>query len=902
MAMTHPENIPEDRLLPLVTDGATVVTVNRRLARNLFDQYTDHQIRSGHAVWETPDILPYAAFLRKMADQAVSLQKIESTASPMLLLSSVQERHLWTQIILHSKSGAHLLNITEAANLARQAWEIMHAWQIPVSEIRQLPGPETTVFLKWAESFEARCEKNRWVDSAALPAKIAGMIASGTLPPPKTVVFAGFDEFTPGEKTLLDAFSAAGGRVFVLKSPLKTGHAARHEFADAASEAAAAACWARSLVEKGVGRIGIIVPDLQARRREMIRVFDDEFHPGRVLSLDQAPNRLYNISMGEALYSLPVISAAFKMLVFAMQPMDVNQYSAFLCSEYIGGASAEGSRRAVLDARLRKDNVSCISYAELFRRITDGHHPRFFICPALSARLKDFLALMDKQPEQQHPSQWARAFSLLLDALGWPGDRPLSSIEFQTLQAWRAALSEFCGLDRTGAETDLHTALSDFKTLLSAQTFQPESADAPVQIMGVLEAAGEHFDHLWIMGMHDGQWPKPADPNPFLPVGVQRKYDVAHSSAGRECRFAKTITDRLLQSADHIVVSYPAAQGDAQLFPSPLVTHLAESGPIEFENRSANWRAQIAASAEMEKIEDMTGPEIPENAGARGGTGLLKAQALCPFSAFAQYRLCAEGLETPVSGLSARDRGTLVHGALEYLWQDLASLSGLLSRAEDALGEAVRDAVDRSIAMLKEKHPEVFTPAFTRLEQERLVALMHEWLGLERQRGDFSVADREKRIEMVIGGISLKAFADRIDKTDSGLVIIDYKTGTTSESDWFSERLTEPQLPLYSTMAAEPVAGVLFAQVRRGDSRYRGIAFDETVAPGIRGLQAANKNSQVFSSMDEIMNCWRIKIESLAMEVRRGQAAVAPVSKEISCRYCDLGPLCRIGEADLLEE
>ena len=46
--------------------------------------------------------------------------------------------------------------------------------------------------------------------------------------------------------------------------------------------------------------------------------------------------------------------------------------------------------------------------------------------------------------------------------------------------------------------------------------FQVEDEGAPVQVMGMLEAAGLRFDHLWIMGLDDEALPAPANPNPFL--------------------------------------------------------------------------------------------------------------------------------------------------------------------------------------------------------------------------------------------------------------------------------------------------------------------------------------------------------------------------------------------------
>ena len=47
--------------------------------------------------------------------------------------------------------------------------------------------------------------------------------------------------------------------------------------------------------------------------------------------------------------------------------------------------------------------------------------------------------------------------------------------------------------------------------------FQPESPDAPIQILGVLESAGLRFDCLWVSGLTDEAWPLDAQAQPLHP-------------------------------------------------------------------------------------------------------------------------------------------------------------------------------------------------------------------------------------------------------------------------------------------------------------------------------------------------------------------------------------------------
>jgi ATP-dependent helicase/nuclease subunit B len=95
---------------------------------------------------------------------------------------------------------------------------------------------------------------------------------------------------------------------------------------------------------------------------------------------------------------------------------------------------------------------------------------------------------------------------------------------------------------------------------------------------------------------------------------------------------------------------------------------------------------------------------------------------------------------------------------------------------------------------------------------------------------------------------------------------------------------------------------VLFARVKKGGFRYFGIADDEGIAPGVKGLAAVKKVLPDCRSIEDVIDFWREKLKSLAGEFKEGQAAVSPVSIHTSCRYCDLKPICRIRDGVTIEE
>jgi probable DNA repair protein len=279
----------------------------------------------------------------------------------------------------------------------------------------------------------------------------------------------------------------------------------------------------------------------------------------------------------------------------------------------------------------------------------------------------------------------------------------------------------------------------------------------------------------------------------------------------------------------------------------------------------------------------------------RGGASVFKHQAACPFRAFSVLRLGAVGLGQAQVGLGPQERGTLVHVALDVLWQRLRSHAELVALGEHALSVLVDEVAQTVVAQVAAEHRDLFTPAFARLEQRRLAELLQQWLVLEKARAPFTVLAREQAHTLGLGGLMVNARIDRIDQlADGRCVIIDYKTGIPSEADWFGPRPEEPQLPLYAVAVERPLAAVLFGQVVRGDARFRGVAAVDGVAPGVKPHDQ-HRYTRESASWEAMIAAWQSVLTRLAQDFRAGHAAVDP-KDAATCQYCECAPLCRVYE------
>ncbi len=846
------------------SEGITVVTPNRRLAQTLAREFDNSQIAAGLTAWETADILPFGAFVERLYEDALYS---DIGAQLPLMLSGAQEQELWEAAIRVSEWGEALLALPRAAADCRKAWGLAHAWRI-AGALGSFPGNEDAkAFAEWARDYAKRCDKEGNTDDARLPDVIAPLLKDAALRKPKLLVAYAFDVVPPQTQDFLDACAKQGIEVRNCAPEKKESSASRVAFPSAREELEVAASWARSKLEAGTKRIGVVVPELGQRRKEVARVFARVMQPARNLPGAEQNALPFNISLGAPLDDYPLAHAALSMLELASGEIPFEQASRLIRSPFLAGAGPELSARARLDAELRKQGPMRVTLGKLVALI-DG-------APVLRRQLAALFALVREQPGgERSPHEWARHFSTPLEAAGFPGERGLDSDEFQTRAKFNETLAEFAKLERVAPRMSFAQALARLRQLCTDTLFQPETPDAPIQVLGVLESAGLEFDALWVSGLTDEAWPLAASPNPFIPPALQRKAGIPESSAEATLARGRRITEGWMAAADEVVVSHPAMDEDRVLPASPLIATVPlgtpEGRPFE------RYRDLIFASRRTEIILDGQAPALATKT-PRGGTRILSDQAACPFRAFARYRLGAERLEEPVAGLDARARGLLLHTLMKELWSELKGSEGL----QGDVGPAIERAAAVAVREAYVEEP------FAGLERKRLAKLARAWLAVERERPPFEVVANEEKRKLAVAGLELNGRIDRMDKLESGgHALIDYKTGRPTPNEWIGERPDDPQLPLYVLNAREDIAAVAFAKLKTGEMRYMGFSKGKHVIPEVK--QAKN--------WDALIEGWKKELEALGTGFASGDARVDPKELLQTCRYCDLQALCRVYE------
>jgi ATP-dependent helicase/nuclease subunit B len=880
------------------------VCPNERQALALWEaDAREHQAREEKA-WETLPVCSWSEFLRALYDEYWLAGS--PTVSPRSLMNEWQERFLWIKVLSESSAGSGLLNLPSAARLAAEAWKLTNSYCLneDLQQSHTHWPEETQVFLGWVAAFQAASRERGWLAVCRLEGELTRVLKAGELPGaalPSVVTFVGFAEWTPAAQALLEALSERGVHVVQAESPEQPDqHWRRLPCSHHEDEIRKAGLWLRQQLEssreKNV-RVGLVLPNLAARRVEVHRLLIEVFQPGNLGSSRSDLPQVCDFSIGLPLGRFPVVRDALELLKWNGSTQPLEEWKALL-SPFLGDAESEIDPRCLLFSKLQSDGRFQVSLKRILKLCQAAERP--YQSPLLHKRLLAAQSHLERAPRKQLPSDWASHFSDILESFGWPGERQLNSPEYQTVTRWKSTLASLGSLDGLLGPVNRAMAFSMLRRIAEETVYQPKLSNGGLEVMGTLEAVGLQFDRLWVAGLEDSTWPASSRPNPYLPFSLQKKHRVAHSTPDRELEFARLITEKLLRSARYGVASYPLYSQEQTCRPSPLLRALPTITSEELRlGPGESIHQLLLRSSETEIAVDPGPAPVSEGEKNRGGTSLFKHQSACPFRAYAYLRLTARPADVASEGLDARQRGIMIHSALETLWDEVKTLHRWEQAGLEQQQQWMARSAEQAVESMRWKRPDVLKGVMIKLERERLLGLLQEWMELESTRDPFCVLATEERVTLNFAGLTLEATVDRVDRlSDGSLAVIDYKTGSPRVGDWLGERPKEPQLPLYSVSHPRPVQTICFALLKPGKMSFQGLGEKDETLPGVKASEYADDG---YRTWEERKAEWTARLENLAEEFRTGHAPVDPLEGKKTCRHCGLEPLCRVNE-DIVSE
>ena len=853
-----------------VTAGHTVLAPNTELAAALFDAVERTHLEAGREVWPSPRVRDFGSWLREQH----AARQLRDAGSPRLL-GDIEERELWRQVIDSSGVSPDILDPTGAARAARRARRAIHEYGIPIRAIaaHASGSEEVRAFLDWNGIFDERCRALDCISADELLKAV----------PPLAEAIAWIE--SPVWRPMARQWLLRHGRM--LAPPLNVSSAAcRLHATSPTAELAAMADWAlKNLRSTARFRAWICVPDLNLRRAEVVDAFDAALVPQRFSLSDNAAAASYAVAGGTPLAEFAPVRAALDLLAASEDLVPFERFSALLRAAEMHASVAEAGAAARVDVELRKQGPSeadLAGWLTLAERIA-----RALVGPVGALqRLRGALRALEALPGNHPISRWVPAWIIALDLGPWALRHRWSSVEYQAAERFRELLGALATADPLFGSQSRRSAQGILRRAARDTAFQVHTGIPPVWVSARLMDPWLNYTGLWVSGCNDERWPPPVEPIPLLPVSLQRDFGVIAASPESQLQSALELQSRWAARAAQCVFSY-ADPGDGRATaPSPLLpdTRAMTSAALP----RPHWHALQQARPLLEQFADDIAPAFGLDERTRG-VSTLKAQSRCAFRGFAETRLGTERLERPVPGFNDRERGELIHHALEHIWSKLHDSRTLLAIPEDELARLLDSGVSRALAKVcRRRDPGT---RWQLRERERMGNVLRKWLEVERRREPFEVEQHERGQVARYAGLEFAVRIDRVDRlSDGARVLIDYKTGKAT-IDWRGERPDNPQLPIYALLQPDALVAVAYGRVNAADCSF----VAETERPDLFKPRGRESTLEGMASLAALLEVWSQRIETLADDFAAGRAAVAPTAH--ACKTCRLHGLCRVPAA-----
>ncbi|MFQ4138543.1 PD-(D/E)XK nuclease family protein [Nodosilinea sp. PGN35] len=441
----------------------------------------------------------------------------------------------------------------------------------------------------------------------------------------------------------------------------------------------------------------------------------------------------------------------------------------------------------------------------------------------------------------------------------------------------------------------------ELRDLVDSLTVPAQPGRGGVELHSPRSLVGARYTHLFVIGLAEGVLPAPISNDPLLDFFERqqlRPQGVMLPSAAEMARREALNVYFLLQTVTTAVVfSYPQLEGRKELLPSPYLAQLglkpseppatAIASPEEhrrtiLRHNSPTEDPVLVAAVHAYAVEQHRESSAAANEydGVIGipfdyadwpfSVSQLRNLGQCPFNWFASKLLKLGPPEEIDDDLSPSQIGQLYHRVLELVltrWGEHPELEVAdPAMLHEAFAIAERELIPPTLpawTLRREEHLRVLALA---LQDPSFLPTGAEPVLLE---GDF---------EGEWHGLKVRGRIDRIDRTDAGLVLIDYKTGKsrpTGIKDQTGKACIDLQLPLYREAAGPAL-------------------FDEPVADAyyysIRGRQKIALSSK--APQHELPTA----IERCKTHLETGHYPVQPDTERKACAYCDFDALCRQGD------
>ena len=400
--------------LPEALEGdGSVVTANRRLARELVQAFAATQLAAGTAAWTTPRIFAWPDWLNAMLEDSGGQEHLPTRINhhhSALLWERCLRKELEDDVV----GGRHLVR------LARESHQRLADWEVGIRDVaRAAQGRDQRAFAAAAGRYLGLLERENWVDEAGLGDLLLRRIDDGQVTIRGRLTFAGFDRDKPLVMRVRERMAALGCEVRD-EPPRMPAAPTLWAFETVEGELRAAGAWARRRLEQDAqARIGIVVQGLERDAERAAGLVREGLVPGYRLSR-AVPAEALNVSYGRRLSGYALVSTALLWLRWLARDLRTREVAHLLRSPLLGRGGLAGRSRLELRVRSMPDREWSPAMITAALRDKEDDAADWLQRVAELTKVRRDLAA------SASPAAWAVRIDNHLKAAGWPGPAPLA--------------------------------------------------------------------------------------------------------------------------------------------------------------------------------------------------------------------------------------------------------------------------------------------------------------------------------------------------------------------------------------------------------------------------------------------------------------------------------------------
>lgn len=847
----------------------TILTANQRQARMLRSKL----LSETDVIIELPEILTIENWVQTLwAEQ----QRYLNERCFRTLLNTPQALWAWKLAIEQINDIPPLIDASSLARQLKSTEDIHRLYQLRLDANLNQLTEETHFYLK-VKSLKDKLVSD-WgaidvYDAITLLIELfnANQTRFGT-----TVYTFGFVEIPPIHESLIR--SVTGTDLCTLVDDNRNISADYIALNTEKDELDYAASWAVNVLnDHPDASIAIVVPNLNSEYKTIQQALMRTLETENYIDAEPSTAKLFDISMSESLWNIKLIRDAVLLLKLFDKQIHRDNASSFIQSCYWSGLSTEQRAESMKRlSKLAELNLSSSAFLDILKPREEQED--------VSTLYARFTKLKSQQPETKTPrtpSQWVAWFIDCLDTMGWPGEAPLNSMEFQYSNAFTNLLNTVSSFDALHKQP---IAFVSFRSLLEdcclQQVAHLELKRPKIRVMGLMEAAEQPFDHCLVIGMNEGIFPEAAKPNAFLPISLQKENATPRSSFEREHRYALKLLEGIKTCSRHITFTRYQQDDSGHTLASPILNELGVNDvtsmkSVSIESLGLNEHLQHAINFDgFASIPVGDAPPYPPNTLITGGAGHLNAYWNNPLFAYFQYGLGVNKPDDLHIGLSPSVRGNFYHHVLEKIYANYPSKNELSHFFESSTFVAELSEYANSIwrsLWAKTKQSAVTVEEY---EKSRLIETVSNFIEMDISRSDdFHVLSLEEKIRIKLQERYLDVRIDRVDQiSPNSVLVIDYKTGKNTLSGVSKKSTSDFQLPLYAIAKENSgVEGVSFALLNENPPCYLGLCSEKIQ---ISGLHESTKisRSELPEGWQATLDHWRENACELIDALSKGEA------------------------------